>query len=232
MNINYAEKGNGKPLILLHGWGASLSTFNNVIEEFCEEFRVYAVDLPGFGESDVLLPLNVYEVCDVLREFVLKLNIINPIILGHSYGGRIAIIYASRYDVSRLVLVSAAGVKQKLRFNKRFKIRVYKALKKCHIPIRMGSKDYLNADNVKRIMLVNAVNTDLSSELRNIKCPTLLIYGDKDEVTPVELGNKIKSLITGSYLIVMEECDHFPYLRRCNYFCLIVMSFLVGEDVV
>lgn len=190
---------------------------------------MYSIDLPGFGQSEVLMPLSVDEVSDVIYDFVKLLDINNPIILGHSYGGRVAICYASKYDVSKLVLVSCAGIKQKLNISKRLKIKVYKALKKCHLPVKMGSNDYQNADNVKRVMLVKAVNNDLTKEMNKINVPALLIYGKDDSTTPLELGYKIKDNIKGSMLVEMDNCGHFPYLERYSIFLLILNSFLIGE---
>lgn len=204
-------------------------TFQGLKKELSGNFKVYAVDLPGFGESEIGMPLSVEEVADILREFIIKMNISKPIILGHSYGGRIGIIYAAKYEVSKLVLVSAAGIKQKLNVSKKIKVKLYKALKKCHIPVKMGSQDYKNADNVKRAMLVNAVNTDLQSYMKKIKVPTLLIYGANDEVTPLSVAKKIEKTIKGAVLIQMEESSHFPYLERPNYFVLILTSFLIGD---
>lgn len=152
-----------------------------------------------------------------------------PILCGHSYGGRVAIVYASKYSVEKLVLISSAGIKQRLKFSKWFKIRVYKILKKCHLPVKMGSTDFQNADNVKRIMLIKAVNTDLKEEMKMITAPTLLLYGTKDTVTPLSLGYQIKACIHNSYLVELEECGHFPYLDRPSIFSIILMSFLVGE---
>lgn len=191
---------------------------------------MYLIDLPAFGKSSIGVPLGVEDIADIIHIFCLKLNIVNPILLGHSYGGRIAIMYASKYQVEKLILVSAAGIKQKLKFSKRFKVRIYKLLKKCHINIKMGSSDYQNADNVKRIMLVKAVNLDLRKCLEKIKAPTLLIYGKADKVTPLQLGYEINKKIANSSLIEMEECGHFPYLERPSIFSLILMSFLVGEN--
>ncbi len=199
-------------------------------ETLSNNFEVYLIDLPAFGKSSIGIPLGVEEIADIIHLFCLKLNIINPILLGHSYGGRISIIYASKYDVEKLVLVSSAGIKQKLKLSKKFKVKIYKILKKCHINIKMGSNDYKNADNVKRIMLVKAINLDLGKYLEKIKTPTLLIYGKNDKVTPLKLGYEINKKIANSSLIEMEECGHFPYLERPNIFSLILMSFLVGEN--
>ncbi|MCM1130384.1 MAG: alpha/beta hydrolase [Roseburia sp.] len=215
--------------MLLHGWGASLLTFNKLAKTLSNNFKVYRIDLPGFGESAVGVPLGVEEIAEIIHDFVVELGLEAPILCGHSYGGRVAIVYASKYSVEKLVLISSAGLKQKLKFSKWFKIRVYKILKKCHLPVKMGSTDYQNADNVKRIMLVKAVNTDLKKELKRIAAPTLLLYGTKDTVTPLSLGYKMKEHIYNSELIELEECGHFPYLERPSIFSLILMSFLVGE---
>ncbi|MDE7161896.1 MAG: alpha/beta hydrolase [Anaeroplasmataceae bacterium] len=94
----------------------------------------------------------------------------------------------------------------------------------------MGSTDYQNADNVKRIMLVKAVNTDLRKEMKRIAAPTLLLYGTKDTVTPLSLGYQIKENINNAELIELEECGHFPYLERPSVFSIILMSFLIGES--
>ena len=192
---------------------------------------MYALDLPGFGESEVLMPLSVDEVSDVVYDFVSILSIDKPIILGHSYGGRVAISYASKYPISKLVLVSSAGIRQKLKIAKRMKIKLYKVLKKCHLKVRMGSKDYLNADNIKKAMLVKAVNKDLQEEMKKITSPTLLIYGKDDNVTPLDMGYKIKDNIKDSFLVELDNCGHFPYLERFSIFSLILNSFLVGDVV-
>lgn len=221
--------GSGRDLILLHGWGASLLTFSKLAKTLSSNFKVYSIDLPGFGESSIGVPLSVEEVAGIIHEFVIQLGINSPILCGHSYGGRVAIVYASRHAVSKLVLISSAGIKQKLKFSKWFKVRVYKILKKCHLPVKMGSSDYQNADNVKRIMLVKAVNTDLRKEMKMIAAPTLLLYGTNDTVTPLSLGYQIRENIHNSELIELEECGHFPYLERPSIFSIILTSFLVED---
>ncbi len=204
-------------------------TFTKLSKTLSSDFKVYSIDLPGFGESSIGVPLGIEEVAELIHDFVIKLNLEVPILISHSYGGRIAICYASKYAVEKLILISSAGIKQKLRLSKRFKMRVYKVLKKCHVPIKMGSKDYQSADNVRRIMLVKAVNTDLKEELKRIVAPTLLIYGKNDTVTPLKLGYQIKENIHNSELVELEECGHFPYIERLSICSIIIMSFLLGD---
>ena len=104
LKLNYEVEGDGKELILLHGWGASLLTFSKLAKSLSNHFKVYSVDLPGFGSSTVGVPLSVEDVADVLHQFIMKLKIGKPILLGHSYGGRVSIVYASKYEVERLIL--------------------------------------------------------------------------------------------------------------------------------
>ena len=230
IEIAYDKTGTGAPVLLLHGWGSNKKTFVHVSKTLSDYFTVYSLDLPGFGESSTGVPLKVEEIADLLHQFCLKEQIDTPIVLGHSYGGRIAICYAAKYPVGKLILVSSAGIRQKLKISKRFKIKVYKALRRCGLPLKMGSKDYRDADNVKRIMLVTAVNTDLKEQMKKIQAPTLLIYGSLDQVTPLQMGKTIADTIPSASLIEMEDCGHFPYLERANYFLIVLMSFLLGDS--
>lgn len=227
--VSYECAGSGYPIILLHGWGARKETFNKLFLHLAENFMVYVIDLPGFGETEIGLPMSMDSVVDLIYHFNLKLSIDNPILLGHSYGGRLAIIYASKYEVKKLILVASAGLKQKLNFKKKLKVRLYKALKKCGLRIKMGSRDYIDSDNVKRHMLVEAVNTDLTENLKKISAETLLIYGTNDKVTPTKLGRRIKNNINNSILVEMEDCGHFLYLERAMEFQLILDSFIITE---
>lgn len=230
IDISYEKNGTGYPILLLHGWGANKNTFSRLSSNLSDRFTVYSLDLPGFGESEIGLPLSLYEVADILYHFCVKLEIERPILLGHSYGGRIAIIYASKYPIKKLVLVSAAGIKQDLTLKKKVSVRIYKLLKKCKIKVNMGSKDYIDSDNVKRKMLVNAVNCDLSADMKSIHdVETLLIYGNEDTTTPLSIARAIEKNIEGSALVTIENSGHFPYLEQPTVFQLILDSFLAGS---
>ena len=230
INISYIEKGTGQPIILLHGWGQTKETFNDLINSLCEEYKVIAIDLPGFGDTEIGVPLDLFSVAELIYHFVEQMNIKKPIMIGHSYGARIVSIYGSKYNVSKIVIISGAGIKQKISIINRLKIRIYKFFKKRNIILKLGSKDYINSDNVKRSMLVNAINTDLSKELTTISVPTLLIYGKNDKVTPLDLGYKMKNKIKYSELIEVEDCGHFPYIEKPTIFRLILNSFLVSDN--
>ena len=218
-------------LFFLHGWGLNLNEFDKVSCQINEDFKVYQIDLPGFGQSDIKAEYTLDDYANIINEFCLSLAIINPIIVGHSFGGRVAISYASKYKVSKLVLVCSPGIKPKFSLCKYLKIKTYKLLKKININLKMGSKDYKNANELLKKVLVKAVNYDLSNELKKIKCETLLIYGKKDKAVPIYLGYKIQSLIKNSAIVEIPDCGHFPYRERFRYFLIVLKSFIYGNKL-
>ncbi|MDE5594072.1 MAG: alpha/beta hydrolase, partial [Muribaculaceae bacterium] len=128
MRVKYDLIGDGPAIILMHGWGCQSSTLNSIANIAAEQHTVYNLDLPGFGKSDE--PREVWgvdEYARMLEEFVSKLGIENPIVLGHSYGGRIGILYSSRNSVDKLILVDAAGIKPKRSLKYYFKVYSFKA---------------------------------------------------------------------------------------------------------
>ena len=229
-NINYMVSGNGPALILLHGWGSDLTTFDNLVAQLNEDYTCYQIDLPGFGKSHMNVAYSLDEYVETIKEFCEQLEIDEPSILGHSFGGRIAIKYASKYNVSKLILVSSPGIKDKKSFKIKMKINFYKILKRLNIKVIMGSKDYRNATGVLKETLVKVVNEDLTNELYKIKIPTLIIIGEKDSVVPVRIAKKMHEIINASGLIIIPRCGHFPYIERYRYFLIILRSFLSSDN--
>lgn len=228
--LNYEVSGVGPPLIFLHGWGCDLKTFDKIAAQINEDFTVYQLDLPGFGQSEINEAYSLEEYANILNKFCTKMKISNPIIIAHSFGGRIAIMYASKYRVKKLVLVASPGIKERFNLIKWTKIRIYKVLKKFNIKNNLGSKDYKNANELLKAVLVKAVNYDLSEELSKIKCETLLLYGKKDKVVPPYIGKKINEKIKNSGIVLLDTA-HFPYIEKFRTFLIIVKSFLYGENL-
>ncbi len=226
--INYDCDGEGENIVLLHGWGANKYTWNDLYSHLTKNYKVYRFDLPGFGESpEPEKSLSITELTEIFHEVFMKLNISSPILLGHSYGGRIVIKYASLYDVQKIILVDSAGIKQKLNFKKKFKIKTYKLLKKLNIKwIKMGSKDYQSATAVMREMIVKAINEDLSPILKDIKSQTLIMWGENDTVTPLKDARTLNDNIKNSGLVIIEKAGHFPYIENKRFFTIVLDSFL------
>ncbi|MFI3252340.1 MAG: alpha/beta hydrolase [bacterium] len=213
----------------MHGWGATKETYDKVVEHLQENFCCYQIDLPGFGESTIDKSLSLDEYTNILREFILKENILNPIIIGHSFGGRIAINYASLYDIKQLVLIDSAGVRT-FKLNVYLKIKLYKMCKKLKIKNNLGSTDYKNSNQLLKGTMNKIVPIDLREKMKLVHCDTLILWGENDKVTPLKEGRIIKKTIKNSSLIVIPKAKHFPYIEKHRYFMLVLSSFLASDN--
>ncbi len=231
--INYINKGTGKNVLLLHGWGVNIDLYKNLINEIAKSNNVYALDLPGFGKSDEPNEIwNVDKYVDLVQKFIEKLDLKEINLIGHSFGGRIIIKLANKnsleFKINKIVLLGSAGIKHKLKFNKKVKVRIYKICKKIinckviqkrfpnfmdKVKSKFGSDDYKKASNIMRGSLVQVVNEDLTNLIPNIKSDTLLIWGTCDEATPIEDGRKMKELIKNSKLLEIEGATHYAFLE-------------------
>ena len=234
LNINYLDFGNkkGDAIVLLHGWGQNISMMQMLGEPFKDKYRIIVVDFPGFGGSDE--PKEVMGVdgyTKIVEKLLNKLNVKNPILIGHSFGGRVSVKFASRNDVKKLILLSPAlrshdkkGLKTKvLKFLKTVPgIKNLESWAKDHI----GSRDYRAASPIMKKVLVETVNEDLSSDAKKIKAPTILIYGDLDSEVPEEDTKEYEKLIPDCGLILYEGCTHFAYLERLGQTVSIIRNFI------
>lgn len=227
--LKYKKVGNGKEIILLHGWGSNKETFDNVANHLKEDFCCYQIDLPGFGESELSRAYSLEDYTTVLREFILEHKIIKPIILGHSFGGRIAINYASMYEVEKLVLINSAGIR---RFNLKvyLKIKCYKLFKKFNLKKEFGSIDYKNSSDILKGTMNKIVPIDLRETMKYINSETLILWGEEDKTTPLKDGILMNKLINNSLLVKIPNSKHFPYLENFRYFMIMLNSFLVCDD--
>ena len=106
IDINYIQYGEGEDVILLHGWGQNIQMMDPIGKNLCKSHKITIIDLPGFGESEEPKEeLNIYDYADILKELVDKLKIKKPTLIGHSFGGRIAIIYGSKYPKVKLSII-------------------------------------------------------------------------------------------------------------------------------
>jgi pimeloyl-ACP methyl ester carboxylesterase len=239
--------GAGSDVLLLHGWGCNHTVWRDTQTLLEERFRVTAVDLPGFGESDE--PHAAWSVEDFttnIEELVKRLGLVTPIVFGHSHGGRVAILYASRNPVSKMVLVDAAGVKPRHSLKYYAKVYSFKAMKHF-APLVFGSKraqemierrrnasgsaDYRAASPVMRATLSRVVNEDMRRAMPAIKAPTLLVWGERDTATPLSDARKMERLIPDAGLVVFAGAGHFSFLEQPARFTAVINSFLSENSV-
>ena len=238
ININYERIGDkkGQPLILLHGWGQNIQMMKMIGEKYPKN-DVVIIDFPGHGKSEEPKDIwNLDDFTDMVHELLKSLKIKKPIIIGHSFGGKIALIYASEYETKKLILF---GSPFKVKKNPNsLKVRILKAIKKIpgmnkiaeYAKKHMGSVDYRNASPIMRDILVKHVNTDITEKVKKIKCPTLIIWGDNDEAVPIEDAYELSNYIKDSAVIKYDGCTHYAYLERLGQTINIIDSFIGDKN--
>lgn len=244
LNIEYTEKGEGAPILLLHGWGSSYKFYEKIIDAFSFKYRVVAPNFPGCGQSAVMeKPWNLDDYCNFVLSFMKALDIENPIMIGHSHGGRVILKMSAEKLVSppKIVLLDSAGLIPKKSFKQKFRAKSFKIIKWfLTLPViknhsegllqkarnHYGSADYNAAPLVLRQTLVSLVNTDLRDIISNISCPTLLIWGENDTDTPLSDAKIIESKIRDCGLCVFENAGHFAFFEQIGRTIAILKSFL------
>ena len=238
LKIYYDKFGEGEPVVFLHGWGCSSDVFKVVGRSISKKYMVYLIDFPGFGKSTLSdYVIDVKMMASIIDGFFKAFRINNPVIIGHSYGGRVAAEYA-RYNknISKLVLIDSAGIKR-FSFIKFFKVRLYKFKKSLYkitkrvmkyneLITRSGSSDYVSAGVIQKRMLIAAVNYNQKHVFKCIKCETLLIWGSNDKSTPLKDGKLINRLIQNSSLVIIPNSGHFPFVDNYPYFIKVLESYL------
>jgi len=225
-------------LVFLHGWGQSMTMMEPLEEFFKKKYSTLNVDFPGFGLSAPLEEAwTIYDYADALEALLIELNIQNPIFVAHSFGARVALILAHRLNTQFMILTGAAGLKPKLSFGTHLKVKTYKLLKiGLRIPVIgpklvplktfFGSEDYKQTRGALRQTFISVVNADLGKLLKEIHTSTLLIWGEKDDATPLWMGKTMEKQIKDCALIVYEDDDHYAYYHQLARTIRIIDAFI------
>lgn len=228
-----------KPVIIMHGWGCNSSTVASIANIFKGKMRVINVDLPGHGKSSE--PKEVWGIekfTEAIEELSRRLHLNSPALIGHSFGGRISILMGSRNDISKIVLVDAAGIKPRRSLKYYLKVYSFKTLK--HIAMlfgeagkkfierrraKAGSPDYRNSSPMMRAVMSVCVNEDLKHVMPSIKAPTLLIWGENDTATPLSDAKTMERLIPDAGLVSFPGCGHYSFLDAPAQFKSVINEF-------
>lgn len=211
-----------KKLYIIHGWAYSIEPWNSVVEKLKESgIDVKQLRVPGLTvKNDKIWTIDDY--VDWLQKELVGVE--RPIILGHSNGGRIALNYAVKYpkSLSHLILLNSAGMYDNSA-KVSLKRRLLRILSKILGPIKyipfarkvvyklIGASDYNAAPTNMKKTLSNMINSDRTLSLTKVEVDTTIIWGLKDETTPIEQGRKMKQLIPNSTLIEFADWQHSPY---------------------
>lgn len=241
--ISYQSYGENKniSIVFLHGWRSEGAVWTDVVKLMQSkgfEGSIYCLDLPGFGESSTPnKDFNLDDYCVIVDEFMRKMDLKKVVLVGHSFGGRIAIKLAAKHFgwIEKLVLVDSAGLNLDTDRKKIIQIAAkvarpifypnfMKNMRKW-IYLKMGSGDYLATPELQQIFL-NTINEDLTECLKKIETPTLILWGGRDKDTPLEYAKIMKREIVGAKLRVFEEAGHFCFLDSSEKFASEMINFL------
>ena len=245
VELNAKVQGAGFPVLALHGWGGSIASMQMVADRL-SGYAVHSLDFPGFGASG--LPPQAWGVPDYARCILAYMDyaaIARAHLIGHSFGGRVSLVLgAENADrVGKIVLTSSAGVLSPKSPKTQVRRALGRALKgaltlpglKAFQPTVQGwyrgryeSEDYRNAGPLRETF-VKVVAQDLLPYAKRIKAPTLLIWGDQDQDTPLWQGQALEKAIPDAGLVVFKGAGHFAYQERLADFIRIVQTFFDGK---
>ena len=242
IELAYTIEGEGDTVVLLHGWGCDHTIWQATTDMLKQHYRVIAVDFAGFGASNE--PREVWGVEEYTRSIealLASLGVVRPTLCGHSFGGRVSILYASRNEVERVILTDAAGVKPKRTLSYYRKVYTFKLLKRA-LPILIGkqkatilieqrrskggSSDYNRATPMMRAILSKCVNEDLCHVMPKVVAPVLLFWGDKDTATPITDAYIMSRKMHDTVMVVAEGAGHFAMLEQPELWFTSLASFL------
>ena len=225
-----------KTLIILHGWQSSRGKWEGVKKEIeREEIRVLVPDLPGFRkETKLNRAWNLDNYMDWFKDFSRDKE--KFFLLGHSFGGRVSIKFAIKYPekLKGLILVSAAGIKSKKKliselsptFKKFSFLPGYSFLRKLFYKFIIRKTDYLYVDGAMKETFKKVIEEDLTPILSRIKVNTLILWGQKDKITPLSDAHLMKEEIRESKLEVLEGLGHTPHLENPDILAKKILDFI------
>ncbi len=241
MDVFYEELGAGNNyILLLHGWGQSHAFWSNITERLSKKYHVLAPDLPGFGLSQEPPKVwNLSEYAEFVHAFAAEKGVKDPIIIGHSFGGRIATAYAAQFPVKKLVLYSSGGLpfsSLKSEFNQHVVVRfgkylfpnfLYKSHTTIFKPKSYENRIILNSRRSRRMLDIHTRPFEsLKEKFGKIKAKTLIVVGEKDFITNPLIGKTAHKLIKGSTLLEVPHATHFSHIESPEVFNEALLKFL------
>lgn len=234
------------PIVVLHGWGLSASTFEPLIAQLRRHgFPVWAPDLPGFGNSKIPeKPLQLSDYVEFLSDYFHTEQIVNPIIIAQSFGGRVALKYQAAHpqNVRALVLTGTPGFtpvpKKRLllfvtiaKIGKLFFLIPFTSLLRDKVRswyyYVVGARDYYRAEGAMRETFKRIVLEELVTSMKKVHVPTLLVWGAEDIIVPVPIAKKMKETIPNAELIILPNCGHGVSYKNPKGFTDAIYDFLL-----
>lgn len=232
-------KGKGRYIFFLHGWGGNKDSFaiiKNRIDEI--DRNMVFVSFSGFDGFNIEKSYDLYDYADELADLIIKISKGKSVdIVCHSFGARVAFILFEKYPalVNKIMIVDGAGVKPKRKLDYYIKVYRYKWLKwkvlrgkkDKSVLDKYGSSDYKALSSEMKQTFINVVNLDLKKQIKNISCPCLIFWGEKDMETPIYMAKKMNKWIKNSKLVLSKNSGHFSYLEDFELFYECFKNFIL-----
>ena len=247
--IAYEVVGNGKALVVLHGWGSSKRVMMPIANQLADVRASYVLDFPGFGESmEPSTPWSIDDYADAVEAFISMLPDDHVDVLVHSFGGRVILKLLNRPKgkqiIQKVLITGGAGMKPQRSWKFYFRKYTAKTLKAPFMilpnPLRekalswlrgtdlwksLGSSDYSKLSGVMRETFVKSISEHLEHQLATIEHETLLLWGRNDDATPIYQAERIDNGLKNSALVVIEDAGHYAFLDKPKQFAAIARAF-------
>lgn len=226
LKINYRIAGLGPAVLILHGWGKGSDSWIEVQKLLTEKgYKVICPDLPGFGKSQKPpQPWGLDNYCDFIEKFIFVLNLEKFYLLGHSFGGALAVKCCLKFPqkIEKLFLIAAACFRRR-NFKKRlffliakiFKIfsflPFYQQIRKSFYKFIVKESDYPYTEGIMRDSYLKIIKEDLENVLEKIQVPVIIIWGEKDKIKKLKEAQRISKEIKNSKLKILENVGHNPH---------------------
>lgn len=237
--LNYEYKkinANYKTVVLLHGWEGNLNSFMPIYSAF-NNCNILSVDFWGFGQSDKPnADFSIFSYADTVFALIKVLKIDRCVIVGHSFGGRVALILSAtaKETIDKLILIDSAGLKPKFSLKRYVKVKMFK-LNKRLVKMRVkkekclnkyGSEDYKKLSDDEKLVFNRIINQDLTIYAKNVFAETLILWGEKDTDTPIYMAKRLHKYIKNSKLFIMKQAGHFSYVDCPNIVINLIKDFI------
>lgn len=238
--FRYIEEGQGEPLILLHGLFGALSNFRALIEHFRHHYKVVVPMLPLFDLD--ILHTSVGGLAKFVHRFIEAKDFRNIHLLGNSLGGHVGLVYLLKHPerTKSLILTGSSGLFENGMGDTYPKRGDYEYIRKktelTFYDPKMATSELVDEifsitnNRLKVIKIIalakSAIRNNLGDELSNIKLPTLLIWGNNDNITPPFVAREFHRLLPNSELHFLDKCGHAPMMEVPEEFNLILHKFL------
>ena len=245
IKTNYKIAGEGPAILVLHGWGGSSDSWRRVQETLSQKgYLVIVPDFPGFGKSVTPKePWSLQNYTNFILNLIQQLKLENFYLIGHSFGGRIAIKFATQYPekIKKLILCDSAGIKPKPGLKTRIiywsarignavfspkHLQRFKDSARNLFYIFLRNRDYVKANGTMKETIKKVINEDLLEDLSKIKIKTLIVWGSQDKMVPLKYARVIKQKVENSTLEIIPKIGHSPHLETPAKLAEIIFKFI------